>query len=119
MYEEMRLRPDGEIVRVYGIDPCTGNARIWSGAQFLKSDNGWMTIKSSKLVPMDYDLHNSTTVSRTKQQKAKKRLHLEDATWRSTDGKLWSHSELGEAIEHELKIMNKELEENASETVSV
>lgn len=105
MCELMRLRPDGQIVRVYAIDANTGNARIWSAAQFIKSDQGWQTVKSSKLVPMDYDLHNSDTISKTQEAKAKKRMHLEDATWKTSDGMLWSHAVVKEAIKHEIELM--------------
>ena len=106
-YQMMRLRPDGEIVRVYSI---TGDmATIWCESQFIKADQGWKQVRVTKLVPMDYDLHNTDTISKTQQQKAKKRLHLEDATWKTTDGQLWSHEDLPKAIEHERELMLTEI----------
>jgi len=114
MYEEMRLRPDGEIVRVYSI---TGDlATIWCESLFVRANQGWKQVKVTKLVPKEYDLHNTDFISKTQEAKAKKRMRLEDATWKTSDGLLWRHVDIKEAIQHELKLMN-EKEGNANETV--
>lgn len=106
-YQEMRLRPDGETVRVYAI---TGDlATIWCESQFAKADQGWKQVKVTKLVPMDYDLHNTEFVSKTQAGKIKKRIKLQDAVWSTSDGMLFSHTHYGEAMDHERKLM--ELEE--------
>ena len=106
MYEEMRLRPNGSIVKVYDI--TDGMATIFDKEQFMKSDQGWVKVKVNKLVPMEFELHNSTTTSQTTKNKAKKRMHLEDATWKTSDGKLWSHDIIEDAIAHEIELMNEE-----------
>ena len=111
LYEEMRLRPNGEIVRVYSIDASTGNARIWCASQFMKSDQGWQTVKSNKLVPVDFPLHSELHLSNTKKNNAKKRLKLVDAVWETTDGLTWSHEHLEDAVVHEAELMKKESEE--------
>lgn len=101
----MRMRPSGDIVQVYDI--ANGMATIFNKAQFMTSDQGWMQIKVNKLVPMEFPLHNVDTVSQTMKNKAKKRLHLEDATWKTSDGELWKHENLEDAITHELELMEK------------
>lgn len=103
---EMRLRPSGDIVQVYDI--TDGMATIFNKAQFMTSDQGWQKIKVSKLVPMEFELHNTDTVSQTTKNKAKKRMHLEDATWKTSDGELWRHENIDDAIAHELELMEKE-----------
>ena len=42
-------------------------------------------------------------------------MQLLDATWRTTDGRLWNHSDIDSAVEHELELM--ENEEHIDETV--
>ena len=81
---EMRLRPSGDIVQVYDI--ANGVATVFNKAQFMISDQGWMQVKVNKLVPMEFELHNVATTSQTMKNKAKKRMHLEDATWKTSDG---------------------------------
>ncbi len=105
MFEVMRLRPDGEYVKVFDI--TDGQATVWSDAQFAKCDCGWMKVKVSRLVPEGYELHNNNFVSKTQEAKAKKRMHLEDATWRTSDGVLWRHADIKEAIQYELRLMQE------------
>ena len=104
-YVEMQLRPDGGICKVYDI--TDGQATIWSDSLFAQCDCGWMKVKVSRLVPEGYGLHNNDFVSKTQEAKAKKRMHLEDATWKTSDGLLWRHTDIKEAIQHELKLMNE------------
>ena len=111
LYEEMKLRPNGNVVRVYGVSP-DGVAYTFDPVQFQKTNNGWSKTKLSKLVPLDYPLNSAEVCSKTKRNKAKQRLHLEEATWKSTDGQLWSHSDLEAAIAHELELMEDEKEKN-------
>lgn len=108
MYEEMRLRPSGSIVKVYDIHD--GMATIFDKEQFMKSDQGWSKVKVSKLVPMEFELHCQDVISNTSKNKARKRMHLEAATWKTSDGIEWDHSEIETAIEHELMLMEQENE---------
>ena len=108
MYEEMRLRPSGKLVKVYDI--TDGMATIFDKEQFMKSNQGWVKVKVNKLVPKEFELHNNAIISQTTKNKAKKRMHLEDATWKTSDGMLWSHNVLEDAITHEIELMNKETE---------
>lgn len=109
MYEEMRVRPSGSIVRVYQI--IDGVATVFDKEKFMRDNQGWNKVKVNKLVPMDLPLYNDTVVSQTAKNKAKKRMHLEDATWKTSDGKLWSHADIDMAVEHELTLMEQENQE--------
>ena len=112
---EMRLRPAGDIVQVYDI--TDGIATIFNKAQFMTSDQGWQKIKVSKLVPMEFELHNTNVISQTTKNKAKKRMHLEDAVWKTSDGELWKHENIDDAIAHELELMDKENNKGEMENV--
>ena len=108
----MRLRKTGETVRVYAIDPLENIATIFSTSQYTKTNNGWQKIKLSQLVPMDFPINNKDYISKTKKNKAKDRMKLIEATWQTSDGNLWNHSDIDAAVEHELCLMN--LEENGN-----
>ena len=109
-YVEMQLRPSGELVKVYDI--TDGQATIWSDGQFHQCNSGWMKIKVSRLVPVEYPLNSQNHTSKTQKNKAKSRMHLEDATWKTSDGELWKHENIEDAIAHELELMEKETIEN-------
>ena len=109
-YVEMQLRPDGGICKVYDI--TDGLATIWSDSLFAQCDCGWMKVKVSRLVPVDYPLHNNKFTSKTQKHRAKGRMHLEEATWKTSDGLLWEHKNLEEAIAHEIALMEAEKGEN-------
>ena len=106
MYEEMRLRPGGDIVRVYEIKD--GEALVFNKAKFMKDNQGWMKVKVNKLVPMDFELYNKDMPSATKQNKAKKRMKIESAVWLTSDGKRWPHEDLELAIAYEINLMEAE-----------
>ena len=108
----MRLRKTGETVRVYAIDPSENIATIFSTSQYTKTNNGWQKIKLSQLVPMDVPINNKDYISKTKKNKAKDRMKLIEATWQTSDGNLWNHSDIDAAVEHELFLMS--LEENGN-----
>lgn len=112
LYEEMRLRKTGETVKVYAIDPSENIATIFSTSQYTKTNNGWQKIKLSQLVPMDFPINNKDYISKTKKNKAKDRMKLIEATWQTSDGNLWNHSDIDAAVEHELFLMS--LEENGN-----
>ena len=112
LYEEMRLRKTGETVRVYAINPSENIATIFSASQYTKTNNGWQKIKLSQLVPMDFPINNKDYISKTKKNKAKDRMKLIEATWQTSDGNLWNHSDIDAAVEHELFLMS--LEENGN-----
>ncbi len=108
----MRLRKTGETVRVYAINPSENIATIFSTSQYTKTNNGWQKIKLSQLVPMDFPINNKDYISKTKKNKAKDRMKLIEATWQTSDGNLWNHSDIDAAVEHELFLMS--LEENGN-----
>lgn len=117
LYEEMRLKPSGNTVRVYSVSQ-DGTALVFDSERYIKNNNGWEKVKASRLVPLDYPLNSEDYCSKTKKNRAKSRLHLEDATWKGTDGTIWSHSQIEEAIAHELELMEKEKENEYEETFS-
>lgn len=106
LYEEMRMRKNGIVVRVYDIS--NGVATIFNPEMYQKNNNGWMNVKVSQLVPMDFPVNCREYVSKTRKNKAKSRLRLVDATWESTDGAIWQHKDIEKAIQRELEIMDYE-----------
>lgn len=110
LYEEMRLKKTGEVVRVYDI--TDGVATIFDPSLYQKQNNGWSKVKASQIVPLDFPLNSKDYVSKTKKNKAKARMQLLDATWRTTDGRLWNHSDLDAAVDHELGLMESEASQN-------
>lgn len=88
LYEEMRLKKSGEVVRVYGIDPVEKIAVVFCPSQYQKVNNGWLYIKVSLLVPRGFPVSNKDCVSKTQKNKAKERMKLIDATWQTSDRNL-------------------------------
>jgi hypothetical protein len=57
---------------------------------------------------MDFPINNKDYISKTKKNKAKDRMKLIEATWQTSDGNLWNHSDIDSAVEHELFLMSLE-----------
>ena len=106
MYEEMRLKKNGVVVRVYDI--TDGMATIFDPALYQQQNNGWVKLNASKLVPMGFPINCDEYISKTKKNKAKSRMKLVNATWQTTDGIFWEHKEIESAISHEIELMEKE-----------
>ena len=70
---KMRLRPSGEIVRVYAIYE-NGNAYIWSSQLFDKCDHGWKLVELDNLVPIEESLYNENTTTNMKAIEAAKQI---------------------------------------------
>ena len=108
-YFEMKKRKTGEIVRVYSI--YENMAVIFSPGLYKANGNGWERLKLSQLIPMDMPLEHKDAISKTDQNKAKERMKIVTATWITSDGKLWNHTDMEESIAHEIELMRKEREE--------
>lgn len=110
-YIEMRVRKTEEVVHVYNIQIVgeTSYATIFNANMAIKSGNGWQTVKMSTLLPMDFYI-NSNFGSKTKKNKIKSRLKLISAEWQCTDGTVFTHEHLEDAINYEAALMNVELE---------
>lgn len=104
----MRLRPDGREVKVYAING--DKALIFDPVSHMRDQGGWKAIKLNKLVPMDYPVYTEHQIASEALKKAKERLELIDATWKTSDGQLFKHDEKAEAIKVELSLMNIEKE---------
>lgn len=74
LYEEMRLKKSGEVVRVYDI--TDGIATIFDPSLYQKQNNGWSKVKASQVVPLDFPLNSKDYVSKTKKNKAKPRKKI-------------------------------------------
>jgi hypothetical protein len=112
-YFEMVLSKTGETVRVYGISTENGKtlATIYrpSVAGLGHPANGWQTVKITALVPPDFWM-NDSYCTKTKKNKIKSRLKLITAEWQCTDGTVFTHEHLEDAIQHEATLMGEELE---------
>ena len=108
-YVVMRINKTNEPVRVYAWLP-NGEALCFVESDYAKQGaGGWRQIKHSKLRPDDIPV-SEQYVSKTQQNKAKKRMKLIDATWETSDGKQWTHTDIEKAVAHELDLINKENE---------
>lgn len=121
-YIEMKLRKTGETVRIYNFSVENGcpHAIIYSPSLASKQGgNGWQIVKASALIPVDFWIDDSKTdknfCSKTKKNKIKSRLKLISAEWQCTDGTVYTHEYLEDAIKHEAELMNEELEEEEGE----
>ena len=113
LFEEMRFKKTGEVVRVYDI--TDGIATIFDPSLYQKQNNGWTKVKVSQVVPLDFPINSANYISKTKKNKAKARMQLVDATWETSDRVLWSHCALEDAIAHEIELMDKERRNEVSE----
>lgn len=79
-----------------------------------QNGNGWQVISRKNLIPYPYaEIYKIPCMTKTKYNKAKSHLHLKDAVWEATDGKLFDHSVLEEAIKYQIELDEKEGEFNA------
>lgn len=111
-YFEMIMRKTGETVRVYSVtvDAGVSYAVIFSPNLAGKQQgNGWKTVKMGALVPPDLWVNN-WYCTKTKKNKIKSRLKLITAEWQCTDGTVFTHEHLEDAIAYEAKLMGEEYE---------
>ena len=66
-------------------------------------------MKMSRLIPLDLWI-NGEFCSKTKKNKIKSRLKLISAEWQCTDGTVFTHEHLENAIRHEAELMGEEIE---------
>lgn len=76
-------------------------------------NNPWFYVKVGTLIPLEFaeTMTKDVFVSKTKRNKAKGRMQILDATWRTSDGATWKYENIEEAIAHELGLMKKEKDE--------
>ena len=111
-YTAMKVRKTGETVRVYSIfvnNGCTCATIFSPRLAGMQNGNGWQTVKMSTLIPLDY-WSDDGYCSKTKKNKIKSRLKLISAEWQCTDGTVFTHEYIEDAIKHEAKLMGEELE---------
>ena len=78
--------------------------------------NGWITVPRKNLIPYPYaEIYKIPSMSKTKYNKAKSHLHLKEAIWEATDGKLFDHSIIDEAVNYQMKL--DEMEENNTDGI--
>lgn len=116
-YFEMKFRKTGETVRVYNVcvDAGVSYATIYSpNLAGKQGGNGWQTVKMGTLVPLDFWTDDGFC-SKTKKNKIKSRLKLITAEWQCTDGTVFTHEYLDDAIAYEAKLMGEEYEKENNE----
>lgn len=115
-YVEMFSKKENEVVRVYDISPSRINESYSVATIFIPSkltvnyDVCWKTVKMTTLIPIEFkDAYlQQLPTSKTQKNKAKQRMQLVDATWKTSDGIMWEHKNIEDAIVHELELMEKE-----------
>ena len=97
-------------VEVYSYDVANKNALCYSP----NPNNGlaWEIIKMNKLIPYPHaNIYKRDNFSKTIYNKAKSRLKLINAIWQTSDGLNFNHSNIENAVHHELNLMEKENKE--------
>lgn len=111
-YFEMIYRKTGELVRVYGTAGKDGRlfATIYRPSLAGRDpSNGWETVKMTALIPPEFWV-NEGFCTKTKKNKIKSRLKLISAEWQCTDGTIFTHEYLDDAIAYEAGLMGEEYE---------
>lgn len=75
-----------------------------------QNGNGWVRVKMSRLVPYPYAEAYKTGMSKTERNKIKSMLKLSYAEWTCTDGSIFSHDKLEDAIAHQATLIKIEEE---------
>ena len=113
-YCEMKLRKTGETVRVYNVSIIDKKsyATIFVPSFAGQHGNGWQFVKISSLIPIDLwaAQFDGGFRSNAKQPNIKSRLKLISAEWQCSDGLVFTHEHLEDAINHEAELMGEELE---------
>lgn len=115
-YIEMVFKSTGERVRVYAIHNDGPNRSVATvfvpsfAAKSKNAGNAWQTVQMSRLIPVDcWD--GEAFISKNEKNKIKSRLKLISAEWECTDGTIYKHENLEEAIEYERALMKGEVKE--------
>lgn len=107
--EKMWYKDRAHDVDVYHIDYEKKTATCFSSFVCQQQNgNGWFTVKLGKLVPYPYAEDYKTDMSKTERNKIKSMLTLTYAEWTCTDGAVYDHGHIEDAIQHQAQLMNKE-----------
>lgn len=115
MIQQMKDKKTGRVVDVYSIKHKDGKmiAIVFDLIKYRDTNNGWDKIPLKKLVPMDTPSRNEIP-SKNRINKIKRRLKIESAIWKTSDGQLFTHDHIDDAIKHEEMIMEQEKENNVN-----
>ena len=107
--EKMWYKDKAQDVNVYHIDYEKKIATCFSAATCQQQNgNGWFTVKLGKLVPYPYAEDYKTGMSKTERNKIKSMLTLTYAEWTCTDGSVYDHAHLEDAIQHQAQLIEEE-----------
>lgn len=106
--EKMWYRDKAQDVEVYHIDPEKKVALCFSAFVCQQQNgNGWFTVKLGKLVPYPYAENYKTGMSKTERNKIKSMLTLTYAEWTCTDGAVYDHVHIEDAIQHQAHLLEE------------
>lgn len=106
--EKMWYKDKSIDVDVYYIDYEKKIATCFSPLIYQQQNgNGWFTTKLSKLIPYPYAETYKTGMSKTEHNKIKSMLTLTWAEWTCTDGSVYDHAHLEDAIQHQAKLIKE------------
>lgn len=93
-------------VEVYNIDTVTKRCLIYNAAIAGQNNgNGWQIVSVNGLIPYPHaEIYKIPTMTKTIYAKAKSKLKLVDATWEATDGVLFDHEHIKDAVEYQMKL---------------
>ena len=103
--EKMWYVTNKSFVTLYGFT-SDGNAVIYDPQTAGRMNGrGLMVVKLSKLIPPEYVSEEvGGFVSKTKRNEIKSKLKIVTAEWKCTDGTVYDHEHLEDAIAHQSEI---------------
>lgn len=113
---KMKEKKSGRIVDVYGFRNNKAGklvAVVFDLVKYRDYGSGWDQILLKNLVPIDVPSREDIT-TKTEVNRIKARLKIHTATWQATDGKLFDHKNMDEAIEYERQPMKQEEKDNVN-----
>ena len=107
MYSK-KLKTDVIVYNITASGNGTSMATIFIPKLICKDNlTGWRTVNIDTLIPMEYKNMYIEVSEATEQRKAA-RKRLEISGWKTSDGTIYSLEEQKAAIDHELRLMEKE-----------
>ena len=70
-----------------------------------QNGQGWLKVKLSKLIPYPHAYVYKTGMSKTEKNKIKSMLTIQYAEWVCTDGTVYTHDKLEDAIQHQKELV--------------
>ena len=93
-------------VEFYSWSPDFKTALIYNPQLAGKQNGvGWMSVARNKLIPYPHaEVYKNEGTTKTVYNKAKSHLKLTYAEWECTDGSVWKHEYINDAVLHQMEL---------------